>query len=64
MSFPETLLFLGLGSLLAWAPIFAFAYWRRQFGGSARNYLIAYLATSFASVAILLLMALAESAGR
>ena len=58
------LFFLSFATLLVWAPVFAFAYWRRQFGGTRRGYLKAYLATSFATVAFFLLLGVAEELAR
>lgn len=50
--------------LITWAPVFAFAYSRRNFGGSRRNYLLAWLATSLGSAAFLALLGLAEKLAR
>ena len=58
------LFYLSLSALMVWAPIFAFAFWRRQFGGSPRGYFKAYLATSFATVAFFVLLGVAEELAR
>jgi len=64
MTIPEALLALAAVSLLMWAPVFGFAYARRRFGGSPRNYALAWLAASGATVAGFVLLALVEGAGR
>lgn len=60
MSALEALLAITLASLLLWAPLFGFAYARRKFGGSAANYFKAYLAAAALTVALFLLLAVAE----
>lgn len=54
-----------IGLLIAggvmWAPVFAFAYFRRPFGGSARNYVLAFGGAWFATVAYFVVMAIWES---
>lgn len=45
-----------IGSGILWAPIFALAYFRRQFGGSARKYSLAFAGTWFATVATFALL--------
>lgn len=64
MTIPEALAMLAVVSLLLWAPVFGFAYARRGFGGSARNYALAWLAASGATVAGFVLLATIEAAGR
>lgn len=55
--------FIGLifASAFIWAPVFAFAYCRRPFGGSYRNYALAFAGTWFATVAFFVLMSVWES---
>ena len=64
ISLTGMLLALSFSVLVTWAPIFAFAYWRRQFGGSARGYFKAYLLTSAGTVAFFILLGLAEELAR
>ncbi len=45
-------------------PIFAFAYSRRQFGGSARNYFFAFAATWFATVALFVILTIWENVAK
>jgi hypothetical protein len=47
-----------------WAPVFGFAYARRRFGGSAANYVIAYLAVSAGTVAAFAILTIVENASR
>ena len=49
-----------LPSLSVWAPIFAFAYSRRNFGGSDRNYALACLVTSIGTAALVAIVGLIE----
>ena len=58
------LFILTVASFLAWAPLFGFAYSRRQFGGSSRGYTIAWIATSLVTIAVFALMSVVESASR
>ena len=53
-------LFYAVPSLTMWAPIFAFAYSRRNFGGLTRNYTLAWLVTSLGTASILALMGLIQ----
>jgi hypothetical protein len=53
-----------VGSLIFWAPLFGLAYARRRFGGEARNYAMACLATAAASTAAFVLLGAIEAAGR
>ncbi|HEY0131769.1 MAG TPA: hypothetical protein VGB57_10220 [Allosphingosinicella sp.] len=64
MTIPEALVAVAIVSALMWAPIFGFAYARRRFGGSARNYLGAWLAVSAATAASFVLLAAIETASR
>ncbi len=57
-------LMLSVSGLIVFAPLFAFAFWRSQFGGSPRNYVYAWIATSMGVAAILALMGLAEQLAR
>lgn len=50
LSYTEALFALVLISALLWAPLFGLAYRRRKFGGSARNYLITFVATWMATI--------------
>ncbi|HEX8534340.1 MAG TPA: hypothetical protein VF662_09240 [Allosphingosinicella sp.] len=53
-------LLFALPCLMTWAPIFAFAYWRRNFGGSRRGYLKGWVITSLGMAAALALLGLVE----
>lgn len=56
IGYTEAFIGLVFGSATFWGAIFAFAYSRRQFGGSARRYLFAYSAISIATVALFVLL--------
>jgi hypothetical protein len=56
----EALIGLLIAGGVMWAPVFAFAYFRRPFGGSARNYVLAFGGTWFATVALFVAMAIWE----
>lgn len=49
-----------MGAALLWGAVFSFAYSQRQFGGTVRGYAIAGLATWLATMALLILMSVAE----
>jgi hypothetical protein len=55
---------LSVSALLVWAPVFAFAYARRRFGGTWQNYLKAYLSVCALTVAAFVLLGLVENAIR
>jgi len=44
-----------------WGAIFAFAYWRRPFGGSARAYGLAFVGAWSLTMAIFVVMAFLEA---
>jgi hypothetical protein len=64
ISYADAFIGLLLSAAIMWGPIFAFAYYRRQFGGSARSYLLGFVAMWFATVAFFVLLTLWESRGR
>ena len=55
--------FVGLliASALVWGPFFALAYQRRPFGGTARNYFLAFAGTWAATVAFFVLWTVWEN---
>lgn len=61
ITYAEAFIGLLLASVIMWGPIFAFAYARRQFGGSARTYVLAFAGTSFATVAFFVLLTVWEN---
>ena len=50
-----------LASAFLWGPIFAFAYSRRQFDGSARNYVLAFLGAWLGTIAFFVLLTIWEN---
>ncbi len=61
ITYAEAFIGLLLVSAIMWGPIFAFPYVRRQFGGSARSYVLAFAGTWFATVALLVLLTVWEN---
>jgi len=51
ISLPDAFIGLLIASALLWGPIFAFTYYRRPFGGMARNYFLGFAGTWAATVA-------------
>ena len=51
---------IAVSAALLWGVVFSFAYSRRQFGGTARGYTTAGFITWLATMAIFMLMSLAE----
>jgi hypothetical protein len=52
---------LAVGAAIMWAAVVAFAYVRRPFGGSARNYIIAFVVLWAVTIGTLTLMAILEA---
>ena len=50
-----------MGAAITWAAVVRFAYVRRHFGGSARNYVFAWMGLSALTIATLTLMAIVEA---
>ena len=51
---------LAVAAAIMWGAIVGFAYLRRPFGGSSRNYLLAFIALWLLTIGTLTLMAIAE----
>lgn len=49
-----------MGAALLWGAVFSFAYSRRQFGGTVRGYATAGLIAWLVTMAIFILISLAE----
>jgi hypothetical protein len=64
LSITEAILSLTLKVLVMLAPVFALVFWRGSFGGSARGYLKAYLATASRLIALFTLLAFLEEAAQ
>ena len=55
---PPLLLLLLVLALIAWSPVFAFAYWKRSADSGVRGYvwIWAWVSTSFGTVVVLAVM--------
>jgi hypothetical protein len=61
ITYTEAFIGLVVASAIMWASVFAFAYSRRPFGGSARNYYLAFAVTWFSTVAFLFILTVWEN---
>jgi hypothetical protein len=61
VTYTEALIGLMIGSATLWGPLFAFAYFRRQFGGSAKGYLVGFAGTWLATVLTFVVLTVLEN---